>query len=350
MFNKYLKYVLVIFILIFMISEIPSYSDSTQERPFRLVIHGGAGVILKENLSEEQEKAYRDKLKEALMVGHQILKDGGKSLDAVEAVIKILEDSPLFNAGKGAVFTSAGTVELDASIMDGSTLNAGAVAGLKHIKNPINLARLVMEKSPHVMMVGTGAEKFAEKQGISFVDQKYFFTERRWKQLEKEKSKERKSRLANKKAALDFSIVQEEQKFGTVGAVALDKTGNLAAGTSTGGTTNKKFGRVGDSPIIGAGTYANNQTCGVSATGHGEYFIRAVVAYDISALMEYKGLSLKEAANKVVMDKLVKAGGSGGVIAMDKQGNIATPFNTPGMYRGSIDEKGNITIGIFKDE
>jgi len=350
MFNKYLKYVLVIFILIFMISEIPSYSDSTQERPFRLVIHGGAGVILKENLSEEQEKAYRDKLKEALMVGHQILKDGGKSLDAVEAVIKILEDSPLFNAGKGAVFTSAGTIELDASIMDGSTLNAGAVAGLKHIKNPINLARLVMEKSPHVMMVGTGAEKFAEKQGISFVDQKYFFTERRWKQLEKEKSKERKSRLANKKAALDFSIVQEEQKFGTVGAVALDKTGNLAAGTSTGGTTNKKFGRVGDSPIIGAGTYANNQTCGVSATGHGEYFIRAVVAYDISALMEYKGLSLKEAANKVVMDKLVKAGGSGGVIAMDKQGNIATPFNTPGMYRGSIDEKGNITIGIFKDE
>jgi L-asparaginase / beta-aspartyl-peptidase len=350
MFNKYLKYVLIIFILIFMMSEITSYSDSNQERPFRLVIHGGAGVILKENLTTEQEQAYRDKLKEALLAGHQILKDGGKSLDAVEAVIKILEDSPLFNAGKGAVFTSAGTVELDAAIMDGATLNAGAVAGLKHIKNPINLARLVMEKSPHVMMIGAGAEKFAEKQGISFVDQKYFFTERRWKQLEKEKAKERKDRLANKKVASNFSVTQEEQKFGTVGAVALDKAGNLAAGTSTGGTTNKKFGRVGDSPIIGVGTYANNQTCGVSATGQGEYFIRAVVAYDISALMEYKGLSLKEAADKVIMDKLVKLGGSGGVIAMDKQGNIATPFNTSGMYRGSIDEKGKITVAIFKDE
>ncbi len=350
MFNKWLKYFLIIFILIFILSEIPSYSYSSQERPFKLVIHGGAGVILRENLTAEEEQAYRDKLKEALLAGHQVLKDGGKSLDAVETVIKILEDSPLFNAGKGAVFTSSGAVELDAAIMDGETLKAGSVAGLKHIKNPINLARLVMEKSPHVMMVGTGAERFAQKQGVGFVGQKYFFTERRWKQLQEEKARERNNKMASKKTAFNFSATQPEQKFGTVGAVALDKAGNLAAGTSTGGTTNKKFGRVGDSPIIGAGTYANNQTCGVSATGHGEYFIRAVVAYDISALMAYQGLSLKEAASKVVMDKLVKLGGSGGVIAMDKQGNIATPFNTPGMYRGSIDENGKIVIGIFKDE
>ncbi|MBI4851939.1 MAG: isoaspartyl peptidase/L-asparaginase [Acidobacteria bacterium] len=351
MFNKYLMHISIILILIFMVCEISTYSYSSQDPVFKLVIHGGAGVILRENLTAEQEQAYRDKLKEALVAGHEILKDGGKSLDAVEAVIKILEDSPLFNAGKGAVFTSSGIVELDASVMDGATLKAGSVAGLKHIKNPISLARLVMEKSPHVMMVGVGAEKFAQEQGMGFVEQKYFFTERRWKQLQEEKAKERKSQLNKKKTVFNFSTSQQEaQKFGTVGAVALDKAGNLAAGTSTGGTTNKKFGRVGDSPIIGAGTYANNQTCGVSATGHGEYFIRSVVAYDISALMEYKGLSLKEAADKVVMDKLVKLGGSGGVIAMDKQGNIATPFNSPGMYRGSIDEKGKITIGIFKDE
>lgn len=352
MFNRTVKHVLVILVLIFTLSEMPIYSYSNQEPVFKLVIHGGAGVILRENLSAEQEESYRDKLKEALVAGHQILKNNGKSMDAVEEVIKILEDSPLFNAGKGAVFTSSGMIELDASIMDGESLKAGSVAGLRRIKNPISLARLIMEKSPHVMMVGSGAEKFAQEQGLGFVEQKYFFTEKRWKQLQDEKAKERKNQTLNgsKKRAFNFSPQEEEKKFGTVGAVALDKSGNLAAGTSTGGITNKKFGRVGDSPIIGAGTYANNKTCGVSATGHGEYFIRSVVAYDISALMEYKGLSLKEAADKVVMDKLVKFGGSGGIIAMDRQGNIATPFNTPGMYRGSIDEKGKVTIGIFKDE
>ena len=338
MLKRISLYFLVTLILVFLLSETPIYSNV--EQPFRLAIHGGAGVILRENLSAEDEKAYHEKLTEALQAGHQVLKNGGKSLDAVETAIKILEDSPLFNAGKGAVFTSEGTIELDAAIMDGSNLAAGSVAGTKHIKNPISLARMVMEKSPHVMMVGNGAEKFALQQGITLVDQKYFFTKHRFEQLRKEKTKESKK--------TSFLKTQSENKFGTVGAVALDKMGNLAAGTSTGGTTNKKFGRVGDAPIIGAGTYANNQTCAVSATGHGEYFIRAVVAYDISALMQYQKLSLKDASDKVVMDKLVKFGGAGGVISIDKDGNIAMPFNTPGMYRGSIDENGKVTTSIFK--
>lgn len=340
MLKRISVYFLVTLILAFLLSETPTYSNV--EQPFRLAIHGGAGVILRENLSAEDEKAYHEKLTEALQAGHQVLKNGGKSLDAVETAIKILEDSPLFNAGKGAVFTSDGTVELDAAVMDGATLAAGSVAGTKHIKNPISLARLVMEKSPHVMMVGNGAEKFAQKQGMTLVDQKYFFTKRRFEQLQKEKAKE------SKKTSFLKTQLHDENKFGTVGAVALDKTGNLAAGTSTGGTTNKKFGRVGDAPIIGAGTYANNQTCAVSATGHGEYFIRAVVAYDISALMQYQKLSLKDASDKVIMDKLVKFGGAGGVICIDKDGNIAMPFNTPGMYRGSIDENGKVTTAIFK--
>ncbi|MBK7994343.1 MAG: isoaspartyl peptidase/L-asparaginase [Blastocatellia bacterium] len=340
MLKRISLYLLITLILAFLISETPTYSNA--EQPFRLAIHGGAGVILRENLSAEDEKAYHEKLSEALQAGHQVLKNGGKSLDAVETAIKILEDSPLFNAGKGAVFTSEGTIELDAAIMDGASLAAGSVAGTKHIKNPISLARMVMEKSPHVMMVGNGAEKFAQKQGMTLVDQKYFFTKRRFEQLQKEKAKE------SKKTSFLKTQLHDENKFGTVGAVALDKTGNLAAGTSTGGTTNKKFGRVGDAPIIGAGTYANNQTCAVSATGHGEYFIRAVVAYDISALMQYQKLSLKDASDKVVMDKLVKFGGAGGVICIDKDGNIAMPFNTPGMYRGSIDENGKITTSIFR--
>jgi len=340
MLKRISLYLLITLILAFLISETPTYSNA--EQPFRLAIHGGAGVILRENLSAEDEKAYHEKLSEALQAGHQVLKNGGKSLDAVETAIKILEDSPLFNAGKGAVFTSEGTIELDAAIMDGASLAAGSVAGTKHIKNPISLARMVMEKSPHVMMVGNGAEKFAQKQGMTLVDQKYFFTKRRFEQLQKEKAKE------SKKTSFLKTQLHDENKFGTVGAVALDKIGNLAAGTSTGGTTNKKFGRVGDAPIIGAGTYANNQTCAVSATGHGEYFIRAVVAYDISALMQYQKLSLKDASDKVVMDKLVKFGGAGGVICIDKDGNIAMPFNTPGMYRGSIDENGKITTSIFR--
>jgi beta-aspartyl-peptidase (threonine type) len=261
-----------------------------------------------------------------------------------------LEDSPLFNAGKGAVLTSEGTVELDASIMDGKTLKAGAVAAVKHVKNPISLARLVMEKSPHVMMVGDGAEAFAKEHDVELVAQDYFIIERRRQELEKAKEADKKESGPSKQTKPEKERTPpEEKKHGTVGAVALDKAGNLAAGTSTGGMTNKKFGRIGDSPIIGAGTYANNQTCAISATGHGEYFIRSVVAHDISALMEYKGMSLKEAANTVIMNKLGKLGGTGGVIAIDKNGQVAMPFNTPGMYRGYVGADGKVVIEIYKD-
>jgi beta-aspartyl-peptidase (threonine type) len=328
----------------------PLFAQVKRDHPFKLVIHGGAGTILKANMTPELEKQYLDKLSEALMAGHKILKDGGPGLDAVEAAIRILEDSPLFNAGKGAVFTNEGVNELDASIMDGATLKAGAVAGVKRIKNPISLARLVMEKSPHVLMAREGAEAFAKQNGVELVDPKYFFTEKRWKELqEAKKAEEQKSNTNKTTDRKPNPSKSSEKKFGTVGAVALDKAGNLAAGTSTGGMTNKRFGRVGDSPIIGAGTYANNRTCAVSATGHGEYFIRSVVAYDISALMEYKGLSLKEAADTVVMDKLVKLGGEGGVIAIDKDGNIAMPFNSAGMYRGYVDSGGKVVVEIYKD-
>jgi len=284
-----------------------------------MVIHGGAGTILKKNMTPEKEKGYKAKLTEALQTGAAILKKGGSSLDAVTAAIEVMENSPLFNAGKGAVFTAEGTNEMDASIMDGSDLNAGAVASVRHIKNPILAARVVMEKTPHVLIIGEGAEEVAAQNGLEIVDTSYFFTESRWNSYLKVKKKK-----------------EEGEKHGTVGAVALDMHGNLAAGTSTGGMTYKMKGRVGDSPIIGAGTYADNNTCAVSATGHGEYFIRNVVAYDISALMKYKGLSLKKAANEVIMQKLKNIGADGGIIAVDKDGNIAMTFNTPGMYRGTI--------------
>jgi beta-aspartyl-peptidase (threonine type) len=310
---------------------------------FKLVIHGGAGTITRQNITPEMEQQYRAKLTEALQTGYKILKNGGSSLDAVEAAIRVMEDSPLFNAGKGAVFTNAGTNELDASVMDGTSLQAGAVAGLKHVKNPISLARLVMERSPHVMMVGEGAEAFARQQGMKMVSQKYFFTERRWKQLQEAKKKEMQ------KSNSEGHPTSNEANLGTVGAVALDQKGRLAAGTSTGGITNKRFGRVGDSPIIGAGTYADNRSCAVSATGDGEYFIRLGVARDISALMEYKGKSVTEAADIVIMEKLAKLGGTGGVIAMDKSGNHAWPFNTSGMYRGYVDADGKIVVEIYKD-
>lgn len=311
-----------------------------------IVIHGGAGTIKKENLSPELQKEYENKLKEALEAGYKILKNGGTSLDAVEATIKILEDSPLFNAGKGAVFTNKEKNELDASIMDGKTNQAGAVAGVTNVKNPISAARKVMENSKHVMMARDGAEEFAKAQGLEIVDSKYFYTERRYQSILKAKKKEKNKQ----KDQGNVSDEQGDYKFGTVGCVALDKNGNLAAGTSTGGMTNKKYGRVGDSPIIGAGTYANNKTCAVSATGHGEYFIRNVVAYDISALMEYKNLSVQEAANEVINNKLMSIGGSGGVIALDSEGNIAMPFNTAGMYRGYIDKEGNLVVKIFSNE
>ena len=304
-----------------------------------IVIHGGAGTILKSSMTQEMENQYRETLTEAMSTGYNVLKIGGTSMDAAEATIRIMEDSPLFNAGKGAVFTHEGTNELDASIMDGKTLKAGAVAGVKHIKNPINLARLVMEKTWHVLLTGEGAEKFAQEQGIELVLQEYFKTERRWKQiqdiLEKEKADSAKKGIP-------------PEKQGTVGCVALDKFGNITAGTSTGGMTNKRFGRVGDSPIIGAGTYANNNTCGVSGTGDGEYFIRLGVAKDISDLMEYKNMSVKKAAQTVI-DKLTKLGGTGGVIALDKDGNIAMPFNTSGMYRGYINENGKPVVEIYKE-
>ncbi|HEY0377052.1 MAG TPA: isoaspartyl peptidase/L-asparaginase [Pyrinomonadaceae bacterium] len=315
----------------------------------RFVIHGGAGTILKSEMSAEREKEYRAKLTEALVVGYDILKKGGAGLDAVEAAIRLMEDSPLFNAGKGAVFTSAGTNELDASIMDGKTLKAGAVASLKHVKNPISLARLVMEKSKHVMMVGEGAETFAREQGIELVPQSYFYTESRWKDLQKVQAAEKEQNKAPKDKKQERQhAAPAPHAYGTVGAVALDSGGNIAAGTSTGGMTNKRWGRVGDSPIIGAGTYANNATCGVSATGDGEYFIRLGVARDLSALMEYKGLSLQEAADTVI-EKVGKLGGGGGLVALDKGGQIAMSFNTAGMYRGRIGADGQPVVQIYKD-
>jgi L-asparaginase / beta-aspartyl-peptidase len=303
--------------------------NSSQETPdYVIAIHGGAGTLSRERITEEQENEYLNTLDKALSAGEAVLKNGGNSIHAVRAAIMIMEDSPLFNAGKGAVFTNQKRVELDASVMDGRTLNAGAIAGVTDIKNPILGAIAVMENSPHVMFAGKGASQFAREQGLEIVDNSYFHTQRR----------------------LDDVIRQiENEKNGTVGAVALDRLGNLAAGTSTGGMSNKRYGRIGDSPVIGAGNYANNRTCAVSATGHGEYFIRWVVAYDISALMEYREMTLEEAANEVIGKKLVEAGATGGVVAIDRRGNVAMPFNTSGMYRGYVKSTGEKKIAIFAD-
>jgi L-asparaginase / beta-aspartyl-peptidase len=320
----------------------PNEIMQTNKKKFGLVIHGGAGTIERGKMSAEREQEYRAALERALIAGYEILKRGGSSLDATEAAVRVIEDDPHFNAGKGAVFTNAGTNELDAAIMDGKTLRAGAVASLKHIKNPINLARLVMEKSGHVMMDGEGAEAFAAANGVELVDQKYFYTEERWQALQKMKETEKSGGVGGKKF-----IVTDQDRHGTVGVVALDKNGNLAAATSTGGTTNKEVGRVGDSPIIGGGTYANNTTCAVSATGDGEYFIRSVAAHDISALMEYRGMKLQEAA-QMVLDKVAKIGGTGGLIAIDHDGNIALPFNTSGMYRGHVGVDGEFVVEIYR--
>ena len=289
-----------------------------------LVIHGGAGAIKRSSMTPEMEQQIRGSLEKALRTGHGVLTRGGSSVDAVEATIRVLEDDPLFNAGKGAVFTHEGRNELDAAIMEGKAKKAGAVAGVTIIKNPISAARAVMEKSPHVLMAGRGAELFATKMGLEIVDPSYFWTEKRWKALQQELLKEQSS-------ATD--------KHGTVGAVAVDSNGNLAAGTSTGGITNKQFGRIGDSPIIGAGTYAENESCAVSASGVGEYFIRYTVAYDIAALMKYRGMSVLDAANEVINKKL-PAEGEGGVIALDRNGNFAMTFNSEGMYRGWIGADG----------
>src|SRR6266481_1674569 len=312
-------------------------------KKFGIAIHGGAGTIERANMTPEKEREYRAGLERALRAGYDILKHGGSSLDATEAAVRVLEDDPHFNAGKGSVFTSAGTNEMDAAIMDGKTLAAGAVAALKHVKNPISLARLVMEKSGHVMMDGEGAEAFAKENGIELVDQKYFFTQDRWDALQNIKAAEKHRTGRAGKAVL----ITDQDRHGTVGAVALDKNGNLAAATSTGGTTNKRPGRVGDTPIIGAGTYANNATCAVSATGDGEYFIRAGVAHEVSALIEYRGMKLQEAA-QMALDAVEKLGGAGGLIAIDKNGEIALPFNTNGMYRGYVDPNGKFVVEIYK--
>lgn len=313
-----------------------------------MVIHGGAGTILKKNMTPETEKAYRQALEDSLRRGFDVLKKGGSSVSAVEAAIKVMEDSPLFNAGKGAVFTHDGRNEMDASIMDGKGKAAGAVAGVTIVKNPISAARAVMEKSPHVMMMGRGADLFATQQGLEIVDPSYFWTERRWKDLQRELMEEEKGKKSTENRLWDTTL--SEHKFGTVGAVAVDQSGNIAAGTSTGGMTNKRFGRVGDSPIIGAGNYADNESCAVSGTGHGEYFIRYTVAHDIAALVKYKGLTVADAAREVVQRTLKNAGGEGGVIAIDRKGNFAMEFNSEGMYRGWIGKDGVPHVAIYGEE
>ena len=321
-----------------------------------LVIHGGAGTITRQNLTPEKEKAYKDALNEALQQGYEVLKKGGTSLDAVETAVRSMEDNPLFNAGKGAVFTNEGRNELDAAIMDGKTLKAGSVAGVTTVRNPVTAARAVMEKSEHVMLIGTGAEKFAREKGLEMAEPAYFFTEPRYRNLQQvQEAEEKKNALEKEKQAqpggsgkLEEHIFQEGKKFGTVGAVALDAYGNLAAATSTGGMTNKRFGRVGDVPVIGAGTYADNATCAVSCTGHGEYFIRYTVAHDIAALVGYKKYSVKKAGDAVIMEKLVQAGGEGGAIILDRKGNFSMPFNSSGMYRAYLKPDGSSEVLIFK--
>ncbi|MCX6310126.1 MAG: isoaspartyl peptidase/L-asparaginase [Bacteroidetes bacterium] len=305
----------------------------------KIAVHGGAGTILPEQLTPELEKNYRAGLERALKSGYEILKNGGSSLDAVQAAVTVLEDDPLFNAGRGAVLTHEGKCEMDAAIMDGATRRAGAVAGIHGIKNPVVLARMVMEKSEHVMLVGKGAEDFARANKLIFKNEEYFLTEQRRQQWLSVKDTDT--------TLLDHTNKKDEKKFGTVGAVAIDSKGNLAASTSTGGMTNKRWGRVGDTPLIGAGTFAD-ETVAISCTGHGEFYIRRVVAHEISALMRYKNVTLQEACDEVVFNQLQKDGGEGGLIAIDSKGNCTLSFNTPGMYRGTMDAEGNCTTAIYK--
>ncbi len=329
-------------------NTIPTQAQNAQNPKYVLAIHGGAGTILKKNMTDSLEKAYIDVLTASLQAGYAVIQEGKSSLDAVEAAIYVMEDSPLFNAGKGAVFTNQGKNELDAAIMDGATLKAGAVAGVTTIRNPIAAARAVMDKSEHVMMVGKGAEEFANQAGLTIVDPQYFWTKARWDGLQRalERDKERMELDHDDQQA--FLPPYKDEKFGTVGCVALDKAGNLAAGTSTGGMTNKKFGRVGDAPIIGAGTYANNATVAISCTGWGEFFIRAVAAYNVSAKMQYGKMDVHQASKEVIAE-IGKMGGDGGMIAIDKNGEVAMPFNTEGMYRGTVTADGKITVEIYKE-
>ncbi len=320
-------------VAIFHLLLVSSLLIAQTPKKYALVLHGGAGVMSEKSMTPVMQKEYLTVLNKALQVGDSVLSAGGTSMDAVEKTIMIMEDSPLFNAGKGAVFTHEGTVELDASVMDGKTLGAGAVAGIKDIKNPIRLARTVMEKSEHVLLTGSGASQFAIEQGFKQVPNSYFYTDKRLQQLQELLKKEREAGI--------------NDKHGTVGCVALDTYGNIAAGTSTGGMTNKKYGRVGDSPIIGAGTYANNLTGGFSCTGHGEYYIRLGFSRDISAMMEYMHIDVQKACQAEI-EKLTQLGGTGGVIGLDKMGNIAMEFNTSGMFRGYIKSTGEKFTAIFK--
>lgn len=337
-----------IFFLFVLFTCFALQSVLAQQHNYVMAIHGGAGTILKKNLTDSMEAAYKDGLKQALLAGYRILQEeGGTSLDAVEATVKVLEDNPLFNAGKGAVFTSEGKNELDAAIMDGKTLSAGAVAGVTNIKSPIQAARAVMQHSPHVMMVGAGAEQFAKEQGLEIVDPSYFYTKERWEGLQKARALDSLATQLDHDAQSSVHEVYKDYKYGTVGAVAVDGAGNLAAATSTGGMTNKRYGRVGDAPITGAGNYADNTTVAVSCTGWGEFFIRSVAAYDVAARVQYGGLSIADAAAAVIK-KIGDMGGDGGLIAINQQGEVAMPFNTAGMYRGAIKADGTIEIEIYK--
>lgn len=383
-----IRHIITFFFCVIVFQNSFSQSAGNKKARYVLVIHGGAGTILRGTMTPEMEMAYKKGLEKALQTGNEILKNKGTATDAVEAAVKVLEDDSLFNAGKGAVFTNEGKNELDAAIMDGKTMAAGSVAGVTTIKNPISAARAVMEKSPHVMMTGAGAEKFAQQQGLEMVNPSYFFTESRWQGLQKAKQKENEkkevdslikylqklSEEVNSGSEKDSIPGNEKKqqnyqketayselfyfpaaenfvvagKYGTVGAVALDQYGNLAAATSTGGMTNKRYGRVGDAPVIGAGTYANNSVA-ISCTGWGEYFIRLVMAKTISDMMEFGKMTLNDAATEMIMKRLPALGGDGGLIAVDKSGNIALPFCTPGMYRGYIKSDGKMDVKIYKD-
>ena len=324
-------------------------SAAPREPKVVLAIHGGTAGDRKE-LTPDLEKVVREEMRRALEAGYAILqRPAGTALDAVEAAVRVLEDSPHFNAGKGSVFTHEGRNEMDASIMDGSNLKAGAVASVTVIKNPITAARAVMDKTKHVLLIGRGAEVFAAKAGIETVDPAYFWTERRWQQIEKVWQREAEERASAGKQSRAGSAPLEDEPWGTVGAVARDAAGNLAAATSTGGRTNKMYGRVGDSPIVGAGTYAENGVCAVSGTGEGEFFIRYAACHDIAALMKYKGLSLEAATSEVIQKKLKPAGGEGGVVAIDSKGSFAAPYNTPGLYRGYVTADGQTKVMLYED-
>jgi beta-aspartyl-peptidase (threonine type) len=332
-------------------------SAQTQPHKWAIVIHGGAGVIERKSMDPKMEASYRAALNAVLQTGADVLNRGGSSLDAIEKVIGVMEDDPLFNAGRGAVFTADGKIELDAAIMDGATLKAGSVAGVARTRHPISLARAVMEKSPHVMLIGAGADAFAAEMKLEQVDNSFFFTERRWQALIRQLKQEgkpippRPAGAPPPPASPTASLENPDaHRFGTVGVAAVDRAGNVAAGTSTGGTQAKRWGRVGDSPIIGAGTYASNTSCAVSATGAGEYFIRLTIAREICALVEYRGMKLQPAADEVIQKRLTGIKGDGGVIAIAPDGQMAWSFNTSGMYRARLSEGGKAQVGIYKDE